>query len=218
MAMEKLDQMGIGNRLAPPRFILFAVIAMIATPVAIIASDWRMGSLLGFDAAALVFILSLLPLYRHHGDAISMRQASLSNDANRAGLLFLSALVTLVILVAITAELTRKKALTPGFAALIVATLALSWIFSNLVYALHYAHLYYAPGDKGDAGGIAIPGVDEPDYWDFTYYAFTLGMTFQTSDTAICSRPFRRIAIFHSFAAFAFNIGVVAFTVNILGN
>ena len=218
MFMKKQDQKGIGNRLAPPHFILFGAIAIMATPVAIMASDWRMGSMLGFDVAALVFILSLFPLYRHRGDAKSMREAALRNDANRAGLLFLSALVTTVILVAIAAELTQKKSLSPAFVALIVATLALSWIFSNLVYALHYAHLYYSPGEKGDAGGIAIPGVDEPDYWDFTYYAFTLGMTFQTSDVSIEDAGMRRVVLAQSLVAFVFNIGILAFTISTLSS
>jgi uncharacterized membrane protein len=98
------------------------------------------------------------------------------------------------------------------------ATLALSWLFSNTVYALHYAHLFYTDDASGkDSGGIDVPKCDEPDYWDFLYFSFTLGMTFQTSDVEITSAPVRRTTIGHSLAAFVFNIGVLAFTINVLG-
>jgi len=210
---------GIGNRVAPLRFLLFAAIALIVTPVAISLGDWRTGAMIGFDVATAAFLVSLIPLYRKHGDAEAMRASAIRNDANRVELLAVSALVSIVVLVAIAAELTQKHSSNPAFILLIITTLALSWTFSNLVYALHYAHLFYTPSGKGkDSGGIEIPGVAQPDYWDFTYYAFTLGMTFQTSDTQITSRDFRRLAIFHGFAAFVFNIGVLAFTINILGS
>ena len=102
---------------------------------------------------------------------------------------------------------------------LIVATLALAWLFSNTVYALHYAHLFYLVDGSGkDGGGIDIPACTEPDYWDFLYFSFTLGMTFQTSDVEISSRTVRRVVLGQCLAAFVFNIGVLAFTINVLGS
>ena len=73
---------------------------------------------------------------------------------------------------------------------LVIATLVLAWLFSNIVYALHYAHLFYSATRTAtdDSGGLDIPECDEPDYWDFVYFSFTLGMTFQTSDVDITSR------------------------------
>jgi uncharacterized membrane protein len=207
----------IGNRLAPARFLWAAALGLIATPLTIGQSDWRMGTMVGFDAAALLFLLSLIPLFRR-GDAASMRQAALRNDANRAGLLFITAIVMLVILVAVAAELGQRTAPDPLVVALIIATLSLAWAFSNMVYALHYAHIFYtADGHGQDRRGIDFPGTDEPDYWDFTYFAFTLGMTFQTSDTDIRDSGIRKIATFHSLAAFVFNLGILAFTINVLG-
>ena len=95
----------------------------------------------------------------------------------------------------------------------------LAWLFSNVVYALHYAHLFYMPGDEGkDCGGLAVPKTDEPDYWDMLYFAFTIGMTFQTSDVEIESRDIRRVAMLHGLIAFVFNLGVLAFTINVLGS
>jgi uncharacterized membrane protein len=207
----------IGNRIAPLRFLLAAVTGLIIGPVAIAYSDWRMGTMIGFDAAAVLFLLSLITLFRR-GDARSMREAAIHNDANRAGLLVITAVVMVVILVAVAAELSQRAASDPWSVALIIATLALAWSFSNMIYALHYAHIFYTSNEGGqDVGGITFPGTKEPDYWDFTYFAFTLGMTFQTSDTDISDRGIRKIATFHSFAAFIFNIGILAFTINVIG-
>ena len=103
--------------------------------------------------------------------------------------------------------------------ALVVLTLVLAWLFSNVIYALHYAHLYYSNDENGeDQRGLDFPDCKEPDYWDFLYFAFTLGMTFQTSDVEIRSRRLRRIVLGHTLAAFVFNIGVIAFTINTVGS
>ena len=87
------------------------------------------------------------------------------------------------------------------------------------LYALHYAHEYYragaVPGEH--AGGLEFPGSGQPDYLDFASFSLTLGMTFQTSDVEISSRSIRRIVTAHSFAAFIFNIGLIAFTINGIG-
>jgi uncharacterized membrane protein len=166
----------------------------------------------------LVFLLSCIPLLRDTS-APAMRRHAAQNDANRLGLLAITGLVTVVVMVTIGAEILQSRNQSGAPIALIVGTLILSWLFSNIVYALHYAHMFYLKdrGKGGDSGGIDMPGTKEPDYWDFLYFAFTLGMTFQTSDTAITSGSYRRVAIFHCFAAFVFNIGVLAFTINVLG-
>lgn len=207
---------GLGNRIAPPRFVLFALVAIagIATGTAMLG--WRQGVMAGFDVAAIVFLLSCVPLLDDETD--TMRKAAARNDANRAGLLAITVGVTLVILVAIASELSQKGSPSTASTALIVATLMLVWAFSNVVYALHYGHLFYMAGDDGkDSGGLDIPDTDEPDYWDLLYFSCTMGMTFQTSDIQIKSRAIRRVALAHGLVAFVFNIGVLAFTINVLG-
>jgi uncharacterized membrane protein len=147
-----------------------------------------------------------------------MRQAARRNDANRPLLLILSAAIALVLLTAIAIELAQRGTPEPQVVVLVVATLLLAWAFANTIYALHYAHLFYtADGAGKDSGGVDMPGTDEPDYWDFVYFAFTLGMTFQTSDVSITSRTMRRTVTGHCLVAFVFNLGVVAFSVNVLG-
>ena len=139
------------------------------------------------------------------------------NDANRAGLLILTVVTSTIILFAVVTEKLDKA--SPAAIALVLASLVLAWLFSNVIYALHYAHLYYRSEDqgRGDCGGIEIPGTKEPDYWDFFYFASCLGMTFQTSDVEITSAAVRRVVTGHCLAAFVFNLGVLAFTINSIG-
>jgi uncharacterized membrane protein len=208
---------GIGNRIAPPRFILFVILLVAGDAAGATFLGLRHGLMAGFDVAAAIFMLSLLPVLR--GGPAEMRGLSEKNDANRALLLGLTGAVMAVILVTVAAELIDRRAANGGWAkALVIATLALAWLFSNIVYALHYAHLYYSRApDGGDRGGIDFPLTPEPDYGDFIYFAFTLGMTFQTSDSNITSSPMRRVVVAHCFAGFVYNIGVLAFTINVLG-
>jgi uncharacterized membrane protein len=180
--------------------------------------SWTESAVLAFDLAAAAFLASLLPLLREHGADVIRKHAG-DNSANRLLVLIVTLLVMVVVMAAITSELPGAREGDLAAIVKLVATLLLIWLFANCVYALHYAHDFYSalPGHKGDCGGIAFPGTKEPSYSDFVYFAFTLGMTFQTSDTDITSRRVRSIVLLHSFTAFLFNIGVIAFTINALG-
>jgi len=167
--------------------------------------------LLGFDVEAVLFLLLAVPLLSQH-DPEDLRRHAAANDANRAMLLAVTAVTMAAILMAVAFEL--RSATAPAMKLAIVGTLVLAWLFSNSIYALHYAHLYYRRGSKG---GLDFSGDSDPDSGDFVYFAFTLGMTFQTSDTAVTTSAMRRAVTLHSFAAFLFNLGVVAFTINVVG-
>ncbi|GGE85016.1 hypothetical protein GCM10011404_17220 [Sphingomonas prati] len=207
----------MGRTVAPPRFVLFGVLAAVAVPAATLMFGWRLGMMAGFDVAGAAFLLSAVPLFGMR--AGGMRATAKVNDANRAALLAITLLVMLVVLVSVAAELAQKGRPDSGTVWLILGTLALVWTFSNLVFALHYAHLFYLAGADGrDRQGLRFPDTEEPDYGDFMYFSCTLGMTFQTSDVEIGARAMRRVVLFHSIAAFAFNLGVVAFTINVLGS
>ena len=215
--MAETGTAGIGNWLGPPRFILFLVLLLTGSIAGGLAIDWLHGFMLGFDVAAFVFLVSTINLLADT-KAADVRKHAAENDANRVVLLAITGAVTAVVLVTVGAELVQGGERSGDVIALVVATLVLCWLFTNLVYAFHYAHMFYKQDAQGrDYGGIGMPGTDQPDYWDFVYFAFTLGMTFQTSDTAITSTRYRRVVIFHCFAAFVFNIGVLAFTINVLG-
>jgi uncharacterized membrane protein len=204
----------IGRRVAPPRFVLFVAVMIAGLALAVPALGIGRGTMVAFDVATAVFLLAVATLLGSEADG--MREVAKANDANRALLLGLSVTVSIVVLVAVAKELQGKTDTLS--IVLVIATLALAWLFSNTVYALHYAHVYYLPDREGkDRGGIDVPRCDEPDYWDFLYFSFTLGMTFQTSDVQITSTYVRRVVTGHSLAAFVFNLGVIAFTINVLG-
>ena len=206
----------LGKKIAPPRFLMFLAVLIIGLFVAIPPLGWGRGTMVAFDTAAAIFLIAISSLLKK-GSAEEMRLAATANDANRAVLLAISGLTTIVILVAVGKELQGKSDML--VIALVIATLILCWLFSNTVYAVHYAHLFYSDcdGDGNDRGGLEFPQCAEPDYWDFVYFSFTLGMTFQTSDVEISSRRMRLISLGQCLAAFVFNLGVLAFTINTIG-
>jgi uncharacterized membrane protein len=208
----------IGNRIAPARFLVFLVLLPLLFLVyqAVTGSGGWDAAAIAFDAAALVFLASLVPLLRD-GTPASMRAAAKANDANRGVILVLTTLLAFVAMAAIAGELGPARHGDPAALIKLGGTLLLIWLFANTVYALHYAHLFYSSGPGGkDTGGLAFPGTPSPTYGDFVYFAFTLAMTFQTSDVEIRSPMVRRIALLHGFAAFVYNIGLIAFTINVL--
>lgn len=209
----------IGNRIAPARFVLF--FAMLAASVAIanIIAPWWRSVMLGFDFSALVFIASCIPLYNDKPE--QMRTAALENDANRAVLLILALALTGVILVAVGSEMGTAKATGAFDIPITIGTLLLAWFFGNTVYALHYAHLFYmTDGAEGDRAGIKFPserGFDhDPTFSDFVYMSFTVGSALSVSDMAVTSPHIRKVVTAHSIAAFIYNVGVLALTVNML--
>jgi uncharacterized membrane protein len=169
----------------------------------------------GFDIASFVFLASCIPLLST-GEASTIREHAARNDANRIGLLVITAIVLTVLLIAIAAEAVGKNP-EPFTKALIIATLALAWLFSNTLYAVHYAHLAYSRPDIG-CMGFEFPRTPQPVYWDFIYFSFTCGMAFATSDVVVTETHVRKTVAFHCLAAFAFNIGVLAFTINLLAS
>ncbi len=210
---------GIGNRLAPARFLGF-ICGLLAAFAALhwggLSDNWQDAAAMAFDIAAAGFLFSLVPLLRDTG-AKAMRIHSHDNDTNRMLVLIVTSVLALVVLAAIGGELDRAQTGDGVAIAKLVITLALIWLFANSVYALHYAHHYYQQRGGHDRGGLDFPGTKTPSYGDFAYFAFTLGMTFQTSDVAITDTRLRAVVILHSAAAFVFNIGVIAFTINAIG-
>ena len=206
------------RKFAPMRFMIFLV--LLIGGIGAFTSLWQplKGIMAGFDLAAFIFLASHLPFLDDSAD--QMRRHSKENDANRAMLLVITVAATTVILVTVGAIISRGESRQVTDVVMVITTLGLAWLFGNSVYALHYAHLFYqaGPGREGDAAGIEFPGTKEPDYWDFLYFAFTLGMTFQTSDCAITAPAIRRVVVGHCLAAFIFNLGVLAFTINALGS
>ena len=206
----------IGKRIAPPRFLLFLFSFLVFAATSVARSyDPATAILLAFDGAALIFLVTLLPLL--NDDTGQMRKRAIANDANRAVLQTIPVLISLAILSSVGALASKAPTLGKAPVVLVVGSLIMSWLFVNSVFTLHYAHLYYLSNQTGDQGGLSFPNTREPSYWDFSYFSFTLGMTFQTSDVEITGSHIRKVVLAQSMAAFIFNIGVIAFTVNTIG-
>ncbi|CAN5362293.1 DUF1345 domain-containing protein [soil metagenome] len=199
----------------PWRYGMFLALLATAAPIGLML-PWFEAIMVGFDIAAIGFLASLKPLL--DADAKRMRQNAKANDANREEMLLITGIVMMVILVCVGVAVSTKGGPDTLSTVTLLVTLMVAWLFSNMVYALHYAHIFYVADKSGkDCGGIGFPDTKEPAYWDFIYFAFTLGMTFQTSDVQMSTRGVRKVAIFHCFAAFIFNLGILAFTINVLG-
>lgn len=206
----------IGNMVAPPRFLMFmAVFAAGIVAGHALFGNWALGSMAGFDVAAILFLLSCISLLGTR-EARIIREHAQANDANRIGLLVITGVVMAILMIAIAAEAVGRNP-EPFTKVLIILTLGLAWLFANTVYALHYAHLVYMHPDVGCVG-LEFPRTSHPVYWDFVYFSFTCGMAFATSDVVVTETHMRKIVTIHCLAAFAFNIGVIAFTINVLGS
>lgn len=210
-----MNRIRSGSPIFPWRYGMFLAFLATIAPLALLL-PWHQAVMAGFDIAALAFMTSVASLIR--ADAAAMRRKAAANDANREMMLLITAIVSLVVLVAVGVAVGEQGVHKGATVALLLVTLLVAWLFSNLIYAMHYAHIFYLAGPEGqDSGGLDFPAADEPGYWDFLYFAFTLGMTFQTSDVSVTDSAMRRTALFQSLAAFLFNLGILAFTINVLG-
>jgi uncharacterized membrane protein len=100
-----------------------------------------------------------------------------------------------------------------------ILALLLSWLLIQTLFGFHYARCYYwrEHPSKDHIRGLRFPGEDEPDYLDFAYYSFVVGMTSQVSDVAVVARHMRRITLIHGVLSFVFNIAILAMSINIIG-
>jgi uncharacterized membrane protein len=148
-----------------------------------------------------------------------MRKRALQHDEGRILVLLLVVSAAIMCIGAIVAELAIVKDLkgTPRYAhiALAVLTIVSSWAFTQVMFALHYAHDYYATEVRGAHGGLDFPGGHAPDYGDFLYFACVIGTSGQTADVSFSSRSMRRTGLVHCVLAFFFNTTLIALSINI---
>lgn len=174
---------------------------------------WQVALLAGWDAAAALYV-AWVWLSLRHMDAEVTRELATSEDSSRtaADFMLISASVANLIGVgfALLEASSKSGAVQAAITAIALLGVALSWIAVNTVFALRYAHLYY-----GDVpGGISFNDDDPPTYAEFVYLAFTIGMTYQVSDTAVTARPIRRSVLRHALLSYLFGVFVLAVTIN----
>lgn len=157
-------------------------------------------------------------------DTARIRKVANNEDPSRAlafGFVLVAAGASLLGVVAL---LGTMKSLTPAaltrHVALSVAAVLESWLLVHTVFTLRYAHIFYDSDAHhgGDTGGLDFPGREpEPDYLDFAYFAFTIGMAAQTADVVITNKRQRRTTLLHALISFGFNTAIVALSIGALG-
>ncbi len=211
---DRVEQHGReAKRLAAALLVGAAVLAAAVSAGAV----WSVAVTAGWDAAALVFLVSVWGAVGRL-DAAGTRRRALADDVSRpaADATLLSAAVASLVAVGFVLSEAGSHHGTAKvlLVALALASVALAWASVHSVFALRYGCLYYQP----PVGGIGFHEDDPPDYRDFAYVALTVGMTFQVSDTDLCTKPIRRTATRHALLSFLFGAVILAVTINVVAS
>jgi uncharacterized membrane protein len=202
------------------RVLVATITGTIAGVLCALALPWQAADLIGWDLAAAIFVLSVwasIGRLDSGGTAIAARREDPSVPV--ADLVIVSAAVAciggagLALLRAGSASSGEKVYLI----SLAVLSVVLGWASVHTVFTLRYARLYYG----GVHGGIDFhddDGDDPPSFLDFAYVAFTIGMTFQVSDTDLTSRRVRRAALGHALLSYLFGAVIIGLTINVLAS
>jgi uncharacterized membrane protein len=197
------------------RVILCAVIGILIAIGFASFTPWEVSSLLAWDAAAAIFCAWVWVALRGADAATTQRIATREDDSRPAAdaVLIAASIASLLgvgfALLQASNQTGTARTLTTAVA---VATVALSWLAVQTVFVLRYAHLYYVEG------GFDFHDDKAPDYADFTYVAFTIGMTYQVSDTDLTSKRIRKSALRHALLSYVFGIAVIAITINVVAS
>ena len=201
------------RRLAIAATILIGVTLAVSAFV-----TWPVALLIGWNASALTFLAAVLPsIVRADGDRTRRLATREDETRDTDRLLVQISCAASVAAVGFTLHLAKQEAtaertllITVG-----VVTVLLSWLVVHCIFTLRYADLFYGAPDEGvDFGYTAAEG--RPDYRDFAYLAFTIGMTYQVSDTALRDRRLRRTVLVHAFVSYFFGVVIVATGVNVV--
>jgi uncharacterized membrane protein len=202
---------------ARPKLVVSMVFGAAVTLIT--PSDWALVTriLLGWDAGVALYIgiVSLMIVrLESRAEVDHIRAQAANEDEGQAAVLILTVTATLASLAAIIILLGQHEGKSaPHQLIFASATILLSWAFVHFIFATHYAHEFYSEG--ATASGLNFPGRQKPDYLDFMYFSFVVGMTFQVSDVQITSRNIRHTVLAHAIVSFLFNVALLAIMVNI---
>jgi uncharacterized membrane protein len=174
--------------------------------------------LIGWDAGIALYLVLIFFMAFDSDSAAVCRHAAMQDEGRYAvPILTVTAGMASLAAIIVWLHLTPDTESQPTHLALLFLTTLLSWAFIHTIFALHYAHEYYAE-HRGKGSGLRFPGGGKPNYWDFTYFAFTIGTSNAVSDVEITSRTIRKTVTVHSLVAFIFNVTMIALTVSIAGD
>jgi uncharacterized membrane protein len=177
-------------------------------------------ALVGWDGGIVLFLL--LSMHFMSGiDHDTLKRRAIAHDEGGHLILIFTILASVASIGALVAELSAAKGHPGGELriALAAGTVVLSWLFVQIVFAIHYAHVFYlAEEGASHKGGLEFGDPEEPDYWDFVHFALVMGATAQTADIVIRSKEIRRIGTLHTLVAFGFNTAILATMINLAAN
>jgi uncharacterized membrane protein len=200
--------------------LLVGIVVFVAQPD---TGSWNLRLVAAWDAGTIVY-LALAFAIVGSADAASTRSHALAQDTSGyiIFLFVLSAACASVVAIGFVVATIHDLAFWPKtwYLALTIVALISSWLTIQTVFAFHYARRYYEDDRQRPqrTGGLAFPGGGNPDYLDFAYYSFVIGMTSQVSDVQATSRKMRRLTLVHGVLAFIFNIAVLALSINTIGS
>jgi uncharacterized membrane protein len=204
----------IRRHITAARFVEMLVAGGLAAVATGAAGWWEYAPTVGWAVAALVYSLRV---WLHVGrfDAAKTRSHASREDPERGVTDVLILMISVASLVSVGVVLVRaadaEGAARAVLAGLAVVSVAMSWVLLHTLYTLRYARLYYA-----HSGGISFNQDQPPRYTDFAYLAFTLGMTYQVSDTDIGRSDIRAAALGHALLSFVFGSFVLATSINLI--
>lgn len=174
--------------------------------------------LIAWNAGTCLYV-ALAAIMMSRSSQHRMRHRAQIQDDGQLVILLLVVVSAVASLAAIAGELSVVKdmhgSLKIAHIALAGLTVLSSWAFIQVMFALHYAHDYYAAACHGRLAGLEFPKDDQPDYGDFFYFASVIGTSGQTADVSFVSKPMRRIGSVHCILAYLFNTTVLALLINI---
>jgi len=176
--------------------------------------------LIGWDVGLGLYLVTTLFGIAHF-DLKRVQTFAAEQDEGAIAVLVLTVCAALASLVAVVIFLGgAKQGDGPKaiYFALAVGTIFLSWCAIHTVFALHYAHEFYGSAHGRKHGGLRFPDDPQPDYWDFMYFSFVIGMTFQVSDVQVTSKGLRHLVVVHGIVSFLFSVAILALAVNIGSN
>ncbi len=202
-----------------PRLFLGTVAGLAALLLLPHALSLPMRCTLAWNAGAIAYLISTYQLMSSSRVETIKAQAARQDDGRRMVLVLIVAAIAasfLAIAGLINEAKQAKELWKIAYLLLAASTIFVSWMVTQVAFTLHYAHEYYAPTDAGgSAAGLIFPNDTAPDFWDFFYFATSIGATSQTSDVAIKSKSLRRLVTFHAIVSFFFNTTVLALTINL---
>jgi len=193
-----------------------AVYALLAAFTALTRST---ASLLAWNLGA-ILNLGLTWHMTQATSAEAIRRRAVGQDEGRLAILAVVVLAALAVLLAVGTQLSQARGMQGaeriGHVALAALTVLTSWLFTQVVFGLHYAHDFYMARVRGEPDPLEFPGTPEPTYLDFFHFAFVIGASAQTADVSFHGSALRPVGTLHCSVAFFFNASLLALAVNVV--